>query len=72
MDLSEFDLKCLLTLISKCPSPKFKVSVWNFSISEIDSKCNWLFRPADSNWVITMELKRKVQYITVHTVGHAL
>ena len=39
--------------------PKFKSSVWNFPISEIGSKCDSVFRHADINWVIIMELKKE-------------
>ena len=38
------------------------VCILNFIISKTGSKCNWLLRPADSNWVIIMELKRNVEY----------
>ena len=54
-----FDLKCLVTVMPKVQSPRIKVSVWNFPISEIDSNCNSILRPADSKWV-TIKFKRKV------------
>ena len=41
--------------------PKFKASVRNFPISETGSKCNSIFRHADSSWVIIMKLKCRVQ-----------
>ena len=37
-------------------------SVWIFPVSETGSTCNSLFNHADSNWIIIMELKRKVEY----------
>ena len=40
----------------KSESPKVKGSLCNFPISEIDSNCNSLFRPAGSNKVIIMEM----------------
>ena len=45
-------------LVLKGQSPKFKASVCNFTISERVSKCNPLFRHADSNWVTIMTKKR--------------
>ena len=59
---SDFGLKYLVTVMLRGQPPKFKASVWNFPISETGSKCNSVFRHADSNWVIIMELKRKVEY----------
>ena len=41
--------------------PKFNGSVCNFPISKIGNSRNSLFRPADSNSAIFMELKRKVE-----------
>ena len=41
--------------------PTVKVSVYNVPISEIDSSCNPILRPAD-RYGVTMELrKRRVQ-----------
>ena len=59
---SDFGLKYLVIVILKGPPPKFKAIVWNFPISETGSKCSSIFRHGDSNWVIIMELKRKVEY----------
>ena len=53
---SGFGLKDLVTVRLKGQN------AWNFSLSETGSKCNSVFRHADSNWVIIMELKRKVEY----------
>ena len=46
----------------KSESPKFKANVWNFPISQANSKCNSVIRHADSNRVIVVELKRKEEY----------
>ena len=59
---SDFGLKYLVAVMLKDQLPKFKASVWNFPISETGGKCYLVFRPADSNWVITVELKKKVEY----------
>ena len=59
---SDFGLKYFVTVMLKGQPPKFKASGLNFPISETRSKCNSIFRHANSNWVITMELKRKVEY----------
>ena len=56
-----FELKYLVTVTQKGQPPKFRASVRNYSISQAKSKCNTLFRHAGSNWVIIMELKRKVE-----------
>ena len=59
---SDFDLKYLATVMPKGQPPKFKTSVKHFPISERDRKCRSLFRHADNNWVVIVELKRKVKY----------
>ena len=46
----------------KGQSPKVEGSICNISISEIDNNCNSLPRPADSNGVIIVKLKRKAAY----------
>ena len=46
----------------KGQSPKVKGSICNIPISEIDNNCNSLPRPADSNGVIIVKLKRKAAY----------
>ena len=38
-----------------------------FSPSETGDKCNSFFRPADSDWVIIMELKENVEYSWAYT-----
>ena len=58
---SDFSLKYLFTVMLKGQLPKFKARVWIFPISEIGSRCNSVFRPADSSWVIIMELERKME-----------
>ena len=59
---SDFGLKYLVTAMLKGQPPKFKANVSSFSISETGTKCNSVFRHADGNWVIIMELKIKVEY----------
>ena len=49
-------------VMPKGQSPKVKGSICNIPISDIDSNCNSLPRPADSNGVIVVKLKRKVEY----------
>ena len=58
---SDFSLKYLFTVMLKGQLPKFKARVWIFPISEIGSRCNSVFRHADSSWVIIMELERKME-----------
>ena len=58
---SDFGLKYLVIVMLKGQPPKSKASVWNVPISETGSKCNSVFRHADSNWVIIMELERKME-----------
>ena len=53
-----------ITVMPKGQSPKVKGSICNIPISEIDNNCNSLPRPADSNGVIIVKLKR--------TAGHGL
>ena len=51
-----------VTVMPKGQSPKVKGSICNIPVSDIDSNCNSLPRPADSNGVIVVKLKRKVEY----------
>ena len=51
-----------VTVMPKGQSPKVKGSICNIPISEIDNNCNSLVRPADSNGVIIVKLKRKAVY----------
>ena len=48
-ELSDFDLKYHVTVTLKGQPPGFKASVRNFPIYGTGSKCNSLFRHADSN-----------------------
>ena len=48
--------------MSKGQSPKVKGSICYIPISDIDSNCSSLPRPADSDGVIVIKLKRKVEY----------
>ena len=54
--------KKVTVMPTKGQSPKMKGSICNIPISEIDNNCNSLPRPADSNGVIIVELKRKAAY----------
>ena len=47
-----------VTVMLRGQSPKVKGSICNILISEIDNNCNSLPRPADSNGVIIVKLKR--------------
>ena len=51
-----------VTVMPKDQSPKVRGSICNIPISDIDSNCNSLTRPADSNGVNVVKLKRKVEY----------
>ena len=48
--------------MAKVHSPKVKGSVCDIPISEIDNNYNSFLRPENSNGVIIIELKRKVEY----------
>ena len=51
-----------VTVMPKGQSPKVKGNICNIPISEIDNNCNSLPRPADSNGIIIIKLKRKAAY----------
>ena len=51
-----------VSIMPKGESPKLKGSVCNVPISEIDTNCMTLPRPSDSNGLIIVKLKRKVEY----------
>ena len=51
-----------VAIMPKDQSPKVKGSICNIPISEIDNNCNSLPRPADSNGVIIVKLKREATY----------
>ena len=51
-----------VTVMPKGQLQKVKGSICNIPISEIDNNCNSLPRPADSNGVIIVKLKRKAAY----------
>ena len=69
---SDFGLKYLVTVMLRGQPPKFKASVWNFPISETGNKSNSVFRHPHSNWIIIMELRRKVEYKWVCTFWASL
>ena len=54
--------KKVTVMPTKGQSPKMKGSICNIPISEIDNNCNSLPRPADSNGVIIVKLKREATY----------
>ena len=56
-----------VTVMPKGKSLKIKGSICNIPVSEIDVSCNMLPRPADSNGLIIVKLKRKLEY-----KGHAV
>ena len=64
---SDFGLECLATITPKGQSFKLKASVWNFPIPETGRNCNSLFKLVDSNWVVIMEEKRKIEYSWART-----
>ena len=51
-----------VTVMPKGKSLKIKGSICNIPVSEVDSNCNKLPRPADSNDLIIVKLKRKLDY----------
>ena len=61
-----FGLQCLVTITAKGQSLKLKASAGNVPISETSGNCNSLFKLVDSNWVVTVEQKRR------STVGYVL
>lgn len=46
----------------KVQSPKVKGIIWNITISKTDNNFKSLPRYADSNGIIVVKLKRKVEY----------
>ena len=58
----DIGLKCLIIITPNGQSLKFKANVWNIPISETGRNCNLLFKPVDSNWVVVMEQKRKMEF----------
>ena len=64
---TDFGLKCLVTITPKCQSLKFKTSAWNIPISVTGRNCNSLFKLVNSNWVVNMEQKRKMEYSWART-----
>ena len=51
-----------VTIMPKGNSPKLKGTICNIPIEMVDVNCNSLPRPADSNGLIIVKLKRKVEY----------
>ena len=57
-----FGLECLVTITPEGQPLKFNASVLNFPISETGRFCNSLSKVFNSNWVIIIEQKRKMEY----------
>ena len=51
-----------VTIVSKGQSPKIRGAACNFLVENAADNCKTLPRPADSNGLIIVKLKRKVQY----------
>ena len=51
-----------VTVMPKGKSLKIKGSICNIPVSEVDVNCNMFPRPADSNGLIIVKLKRKLEY----------
>ena len=51
-----------VTVILKGKSLKMKGSIRNVPITKVDVNCNTLPRPADSNGLLIVKLKRKLEY----------
>ena len=51
-----------VTVMPKGKSLKIKSSICNIPASKVDVNCNMLPRPADSNGLIIVMLKRKLEY----------
>ena len=60
-----------VTVMPKGKSLKIKGSICNIPVSEVDVNCNMFPRPADSNGLIIVKLKRKLEY-KVHAVFEAV
>ena len=54
-----FAVICLVKIMAKVQSLKFKASVPNFPNSERSRDCNSLFKFVDSYWIVIMEPKKK-------------
>ena len=50
---------------------KMKVSICNIPVTEVDFNCNILPRPADSNILLIVKLKRKLEY-KIHVIFEAV
>ena len=51
-----------MTVMPKGKSLKVKGSICNLPVLEVDVNCNILPRPADSNGLIIVKLKHKLEY----------
>ena len=55
----------------KGKSLKIKGSICNIPVAEVDVNCNILPRPADSNGLLIVKLKRKFEY-KIHLIFEAV
>ena len=55
----------------KGKSLKMKGSICNITVTEVDVNCNTLLRPADSNDLLIVKLKLKVEYKS-HAISEAV
>lgn len=51
-----------MMIMSKGKLVKVKGSLFNIPVNEVYDKCRWLPRPADSNGLLIVKIKRKVEY----------
>ena len=59
--VSRWILFKIAAVMPKDKSLNIKRSACNIPVSEVDVNCNMLVRPADSNGLITVKLKRKLE-----------
>ena len=51
-----------VTVMPKSKSLKIKGSICDIPVTEVNANCNTLPRPADSNGLLIVKLKRKLEY----------
>ena len=51
-----------VTIMPKGKSRQVKGSIWNIPVSEVDVNCNMLPRPTDSNGLLIVKSKSKLEY----------
>ena len=60
-----------VTVMPQGKSLKMKGSICNIPVTEVDVNCNTLPRPADSNGLLIVKLKRKLEY-KIHVIFGAV